>query len=109
MPRYTITIQDRRAPELEQALGTATLPILSPAIEQVVLGELGPVWCVRVDVGALSKDQRERLLVYLTGLWGVAREEIERSMAKHGLPLMLGDSEVNILPDDGDKQQRANS
>ena len=108
MERYTITILDGRAPDFEAVLGTATLPIVSPTIETISLGELGPAWCVQVDLEALEEEQRERLLNYMAGYWGVTRAEIEQSVAEHGLPMLLGESEINIEKDDAPATEKGN-
>jgi hypothetical protein len=95
MERYTITILDERAEELEAMLGTTTLPILKPVIEQV-----GTTRCVRVNLNALDDDQQIRLLRYMAYRRGVALEKIKESLAIHGLPVPLGNSEINIEKDD---------
>jgi hypothetical protein len=95
---FWVTISDRspRHAQWLAVLGTDRVPVLSPLSHLALLPGRGPSRVFLVALDQLTAGQRERLLDFLCARFDVPRDEGEREMAAHGVPILDEDVIVSV-------------
>jgi hypothetical protein len=88
-----------RAARWREVFGSETIPLVSPlAVRGQVLG-MESARFYKLDVRALSDDQRRRLEAYLCGRFRLSEAEVRTSLdGEHGLPVLADDAMVVMSP-----------
>ena len=107
MSRFTVECQDpERAAMWRRVQGTEGVPeapVLSPAAEFAALpGHPDGAWVLMADLGALSPDQRERLITELARKFGLSRADVASDLGAVGVPILL---EGCVLREDGQPRE----
>lgn len=88
----TVTVigPPERVKATESVFGSATVPVkqLFAVPHWATLPGVGEAKVYDVDVEALTPEQRERLIDYGCERFGLARDEAERELERHGFPIL---------------------
>ena len=94
----TCTVYGERAATFEAIFGTATIPIVSPLPQLGILPGIGKVAIYKLDVAALTSDQRAKLVAHLAQRFGLPAADVERDLDVDGMPILAQDCGVSIPP-----------
>jgi hypothetical protein len=88
-----------RAVRWREVFGSEAVPLISPvAVRGQVLG-MASARFHKLDVRALSGDQRRRLAAYLCGRFRLSEAEVRTSLeSEHGMPILADDVMVMVSP-----------
>ena len=88
-----------RADRWREVFGSESVPLISPvAVRGQVLG-MESARFYKLDVRALSDDQRRRLEAYLCGRFRLSEAEVRASLeSEHGMPILADDVVVVMSP-----------
>src|SRR3990167_7354324 len=92
----TCTVYGERAATFEAIFGTATIPIVSPLPQLGILPGIGKVAIYKLDVAALTSDQRAKLVAHLAQRFGLPETDVERDLDTEGMPILAQDCVVSI-------------
>lgn len=79
----------KQAAEWQLIYGENKAPVKSIVPKMYDLPGLGATMCLDLDVAALAPEQRERLVSYLSAIWGMTEVEADRMLDEVGLPIRL--------------------
>ena len=87
---FIVTVTDEaRRRELEEVLGTSTVPVRSPTpVIASAPGLPGPSRFYVMDVRKLSEEQRVKLARHLAAKFGLRDREVLQELARNGLPIL---------------------
>lgn len=75
-------------------LGTDEIPVLSPIPFIANLPDKENALCYEVNIKALNSDQLTRLILHLADKFDLDTEDVRRSIANEGVPILANDVTV---------------
>lgn len=93
----TLSMSSERYTAWMRVFGTCRIPILAPVPQEAMRPEGGTGLFYRVDVAALTPDQRGRLVVFLAAKFHLAAKDVEEGIdGEHGCPILAEDVIVSF-------------
>jgi hypothetical protein len=97
--QITATIHEtsERAADWQRIFGRLdNIPLRSPWPTAAVLPEKGQTQIYLLDVGAITSDERQRLIDYIAGRFSLPRELVEQGLDATGVPIVAEELLVTI-------------
>lgn len=93
----TEKVMDQRVALWKWIMGTRCVPLVSPAMEQVVLEGYGEARVYLLDLECLSPEQWERLVAYLATRFERTVDEVVETLRRDGCPVLADDVIVSFF------------
>jgi hypothetical protein len=106
---FMLTVLDERRTELIDIFGTNRLPVTNSAPELTALsGAENEVWCFFLDLTRITPAQHRNLVAHLVRKFNSKPADVESTLQRIGLPLVVGECDVHVCSTEVTEQWRLN-
>lgn len=95
---FTVTVDNpKRMDDWVSMFDTVTVHVTSPIpVEAFLPGFDEPQLIYELDLGLITKQQRQKLVRYLSQKFNIPMAEIDRQIDSHGVPILAADCMVTV-------------